>query len=211
MQARSDGLIGDSNTTFKGTQQQQYLAGLAFGILFGLLLFSKSIIDKVVSDLAAKLDNGEVDITFLHETLSELWKRLSPLFWGLLILGILTLVVAILAFVGLCCRIKCIFILYVAIAAAALLATVIFVIVYFAKPSLIFDAVDKRLKNSIMNYVSIVYGDFDSNFASILMQVGKCCGYNNGSDFKLPEAKFSGRDSYNGQQFSGMFSCLMVG
>ncbi|KAG5441053.1 hypothetical protein CSKR_101286 [Clonorchis sinensis] len=189
------------------------LAGLAFSILFGLLLFSKPIIDKVVGGLAAKLDNGEVDITLLQETLDELWKRLSPLFWGLLVVGILTFVIAILGFLGLCCRSKCIFILYVAITAAALLATAIFVIVYFAKPSLIFDAVDKRLQQSIMNYVSIVYGDFDSKFGSILMQVGKCCGYNNGSDFKLPEAKFSGTDSYNGQEFSGLeypVACCMI-
>ncbi|GAA56135.1 tetraspanin-CD63 receptor [Clonorchis sinensis] len=182
-------------------------------ILFGLLLFSKPIIDKVVGGLAAKLDNGEVDITLLQETLDELWKRLSPLFWGLLVVGILTFVIAILGFLGLCCRSKCIFILYVAITAAALLATAIFVIVYFAKPSLIFDAVDKRLQQSIMNYVSIVYGDFDSKFGSILMQVGKCCGYNNGSDFKLPEAKFSGTDSYNGQEFSGLeypVACCMI-
>ncbi|CAL8090886.1 unnamed protein product [Calicophoron daubneyi] len=172
--------------------------GLAALIAGAILKWNKSlfqkILDKYVEELVQKvnLDLREV----ADQVIGKVQDVAGLISTALLVFGIVMVAIAILAFVGACCHIKLILILYAVIIGALIVIHVIYLAVYFANRDIILKYPMKAFEDMVYNYQSMSSGDRDSLVLGALMQYYNCCGYYNGSDFNTPNSHFTHKEEY---------------
>ncbi|CAL8090890.1 unnamed protein product [Calicophoron daubneyi] len=175
--------------------------GIAAIIAGAILKWNKSlfqkILDKYVEELVQKVNVDAREV--VNEVIGKVQDMASSISTALLVFGIIMVVIAILAFVGACCHIKAILILYAVIIGALIVIHVIYLAVYFANRDIVLKYPMKVFEDMVYNYKSMSSNESDSLVLGALMQYYNCCGYSNGSDFNSPNSQFTHKDEYENQ------------
>ncbi|TPP56506.1 hypothetical protein FGIG_00713 [Fasciola gigantica] len=182
------------------------VVSLAFAAVGGILLWSKPllrrILDRLLINLKEQLDQQTQDT--VDQMLQEITKMSAPFGWALFGIGIALFVLAIIAFIGVCCHNTLCLILYAIILAVLAVAHIVALIIYFSNRSLILGYIHDFVTKQVQQYQSIESGDATSLLIAGTMTTLQCCGYNNGSDFLAEGAKFTRRDSAAGRTFTNL-------
>ncbi|KAA3675962.1 uncharacterized protein DEA37_0012706 [Paragonimus westermani] len=193
------------------------VAGLALLIAGSLLRWNRSLFERVLSvalNKAGEIKNKEL----LDQALAKVQEMAGPIGMVLFIMGIVLICVAGLAFIGICCHIRLILIIYAVVIGIIIAAHVILLIVYFSDRRVIFKYIDQGLQIYVKKYKSLESQEVDSAVVGIFMPAFttkisslilcnfqfQCCGYFNGSDFLESGAEFTRRDSVQGQEITNL-------
>ncbi|KAF8566623.1 hypothetical protein P879_07874 [Paragonimus westermani] len=174
------------------------VAGLALLIAGSLLRWNRSLFERVLSialDKAGEIKNREL----VDQAIAKVQEMAGPIGMVLFIMGIVLICVAGLAFIGICCHIRLVLIVYAVVIGIIIAAHVILLIVYFSDKKVIFKYIDQGLQIYVKKYKSLESQEVDSAVVGIFMPAFQCCGYFNGSDFLEPDAAFTRQDSVQGQ------------
>ncbi|GAA47551.1 tetraspanin-CD63 receptor [Clonorchis sinensis] len=147
--------------------------------------------------------NGANEEIF-YEVVKLFQQVAGPLGIALLVIGIFLFVTAIICFVGICCHVRVMVIIYAIIVGVIALAHIILVIVYFSKKDLFLTAIYDSMRGLTKNYKSIQSGEAESITFGMLMSMLECCGFNDATDFNAAGSQFAREDSYNGVEFANI-------
>ncbi|KAF5405025.1 hypothetical protein PHET_01383 [Paragonimus heterotremus] len=179
------------------------LAGLGLLIAGSLLRWNRSLFERVLSIALRRV--GEIqNRELLDQALAKIQEMAGPIGMVLFIMGIVLICVAGLAFIGICCHIRLVLIIYAIVIGIIIAAHTILLIVYFSDKRIIFKYIDQGLQIYVKKYKSIESQEVDSVVVGIFMPTFQCCGYFNGSDFLESGAEFTKRDSVQGQEITNL-------
>ncbi|OON18249.1 tetraspanin family protein, partial [Opisthorchis viverrini] len=181
------------------------IAGIALIVVGGVIIESQ---DFVTQQLRTAFDTASqttgADEEFFYKVAKLFQKLAGPLGIALLVIGIFLFVTAIICFVGVCCHVRVMVIIYAVVVGVIALAHIILVIVYFSKKDLFLTAVYDSMDDMTKNYKSIESGEVESVTFGLLMSMLECCGFNDANDFTAAGSQFTREDSYNGVQFANI-------
>lgn len=178
------------------------------GVLtFGSLLkynkaLLKTLISKALSSAGGEWPSAANEK--MNEALESIEEIAEPVGNVFFILGIVICCVAGLAFVGLCCHIRIALIIYAVLVALILAAHATILILYFTKQEIVMKFVEKHFMETVEKYKSIASEEPESLALAVLMPAMECCGYNNGTDFYCPDAKFTKEDVLQSQKITNL-------
>ncbi|TGZ69811.1 hypothetical protein CRM22_003518 [Opisthorchis felineus] len=181
------------------------IAGIALMVVGGVIIGSR---DFVVQQLRTAFDTASQSTGANEEIFYKVVKLFQqvagPLGIALLVIGIFLFVTAIICFVGVCCHVRVMVIIYAIIVGVIALAHIILVIVYFSKKELFLTAIYDSMEDMTKNYKSIESGEAESITFGLLMAMLECCGFNDANDFNAAGSQFTREDSYNGVEFANI-------
>ncbi|TGZ69821.1 hypothetical protein CRM22_003521 [Opisthorchis felineus] len=173
------------------------LAGIVLIVLGGVILWSRDVVERAILSTfkGAAETPGQADAMATEATM--LFKAISgPIGIASIVIGVIFFVIAIFSFVGVCCHVKAMLIIYACIVGTIALIHFILIIIHFSNEDLYLRRVDKKIHDLAKNYKSIESGELFSVTFGMIMTMFDCCGYNNGTDFLVEGAQFTHRDSY---------------
>ncbi|KAF7262350.1 hypothetical protein EG68_00481 [Paragonimus skrjabini miyazakii] len=181
------------------------LCALAFTVVGALLAWGqptlKLILNKAIENISNQTDpNTRQYIDLAIDRIFELGYYPGI---AIFVFGLSIFCLTVIGFIGACCNIKCMLIVYSIIVGLIFLIHLILIIVYFAKKNVITDALAKFVKTEMDSYVSLANGDVHSITAAFIMQGFKCCGATGSSDFQT-STSFSREDTVRGHHFIGL-------
>ncbi|CAH8654284.1 unnamed protein product [Dicrocoelium dendriticum] len=128
----------------------------------------------------------------------------SPFGLAIFIIGIVILGLCVLGLFGACCNSHILLIVYAILHGILLIAEIIVVIIYAAKPNILTDPLKGTIDTMTANYVSVNSTDTDSMVMKALMFALQCCGSNDGGDFKN-STKFKRTQVYDKTTYTLMY------
>ncbi|KAF5406335.1 hypothetical protein PHET_00136 [Paragonimus heterotremus] len=181
------------------------LGALAFTVVGALLAWGqptlKLILNKAIEQISNQTDpNTRQHIDTAVDRILELGYYPGI---AIFVFGLSILCLTVIGFIGACCGIKCMLIVYAIIVGLIFLVHLILIIIYFAKKNVITDAMATFVRTEMDSYVSLESGDAHSISAAFIMQGFLCCGANSSSDFQT-STSFSREDTVKGHKFTGL-------
>lgn len=178
------------------------IAGIALIVVGGVIVGSKQFVTqqlRTAFDTASQSTGANEEV---YSRVLKLFQEIAgPLGIALLVFGIFLFVIAIICFVGVCCHVRVMVIIYAIIVGVIALAHIILVIVYFSKKDIFLKVIYDTVQDMVKKYRSIENGDTDSITLGMLMNALGCCGFNSADDFTAPGTGFTRRDSYENVAF----------
>ncbi|KAA0192813.1 Tetraspanin [Fasciolopsis buskii] len=174
------------------------IAAIICCIVGGFLAWNKQVVYTLLRDYIYPSVNGLADSTQTKTAIENIIKMLTPFGLAIFIVGIILLVLCCMGLVGACLNSRCLITLYLAIHGVLLIAELLVVIIYLAKPSIITDGAKQLVSDSVNSYVSYNSTDVSSSLLTFIMPSLNCCGVVNGSDF-ANSTSFQREIQYNNQ------------
>lgn len=182
------------------------IVALTFAVVGGLLAWNRSVLKKIIdSGVKAIEEHLKADTKVIDEVTERILQFSSPAGIAIFVFALLVLVITTIGFIGACCGIRCLLIVYAIIIGVFILAHIVLIIVYFARKDLITDFLHKTVKDFMKKYKQLKHNDVDSWVGATIMQMGQCCGYSNGTEFTTTVGyEFINNDVVDGKEYKDL-------